>query len=132
MTEIIIAVKKFAILKQLLFTIIATLLIFNSYSQTDKDELARVDKINGNEAYFFSEHLGDHEVVIDVDVGGVGFVKSTIDTDINQLVVKKVNKRRRKGKHARRLRKQTRRIRKDAGKIGKQIRRIKRRGQAKR
>jgi len=117
-------------LNQLLFTIIATLLIFNSYSQTDKDELARVGKINGNEAYFFSEPLGDHEVVF--DVGGVGFVKSTIDTDINQLVVKKANKRRRKGKHARRLRKQTRRIRKDAGKIGKQIRRIKRRGQAKR
>ena len=125
-------------MKQLLFFIIATAVIFNSYSKDENDGLARVHEINGTEAYFMSEPFGDHEVVFDV---GARFINSTIEPVINKFVDKTVNHGRRKGKHAkkgrkgkqaRRLRSQTRRIRKDAGRIGNQIRRIRKRGQAKR
>jgi len=117
-------------MKQLLFTIIATAVIFNSYSKDENDGLARVGEINGTEAYFMSEPFGDHEVVF--DVGGAGFINSTIETVINKFVDKTVNNGKRKGKQAKRLSSQTRRIRKDAGRIGNQIRRIRKRGQAKR
>lgn len=116
-------------MKQLIFFIIATAVIFNSYSKDENDGLARVRDINGTEAYFMSEPFGDHEVVFDV---GTGFINSTIETVINKFVDKTVNHGSRKGKKAKRLRSQTRRIRKDAGRIGNQIRRIRKRGQAKR
>jgi len=130
-------------MKQLLFAIIATVVIFNSYSKTENHELVRVGKINGIEAYFISDPLGDYEVIF--DVWDARFVSSTIETDINKLVDKTVNHGRRKGKLpkkwrkgwrkgklANKLRSQTRRIRKDAGRIGKQVKRIRKRGQAKR
>lgn len=116
-------------MKQLLFFIIATAVIFNSYSKDENDGLARVREINGTEAYFMSEPFGDYEVVFDV---GAGFINSTIETVINKFVDKTVNNGKRKGKQAKRLSSQTRRIRKDAGRIGNQIRRIRKRGQAKR
>jgi len=113
-------------MKQLLFFIIATAVIFNSYSKDENDGLARVREINGTEAYFMSEPFGDHEVVF--DVGGAGFINSTIETVINKFVDKTVNNGKRKGKQAKRLSSQTRRIRKDAGRIGKQVKRLEKEG----
>jgi len=113
-------------MKQLLFTIIATAVIFNSYSKDENDGLARVGEINGTESYSMSEPLGDYEVIF--DVWDAGFINSTIETVINKFVDKTVNNGKRKGKQAKRLSSQTRRIRKDAGRIGKQVKRLEKEG----